>query len=510
MHLRDHVKSLSRKPAITIMETGEQLTFAELEDEANKAANLFRSKGCQTGDVVAFCLDNSLDVFKFVWGAQRAGLLYLAVSTHLTTDEIAFILKDSGAKLVLASDVLANDKLQVLSNELPDIPLFKTGFPLSGWSDWSEELSNQSTKPIADESAGFEMLYSSGTTGRPKGIVPRIELGQPVDIDESLSERAINVFNLTPNEVYLSPAPLYHAAPLRWCMAITRIGGSVIVIKKFKPELILQATETYSVTVAQFVPTHFVRMLALDEPERAKYDVSSLKMVMHAAAPCPIDVKQKMIDWWGPILVEYYAGSENIGMTMINTEEWLKKPGSVGRSVMGIAHACDKDGIELPVNSEGAIYFSGGPQFDYHNNPEGTKKGYNKQGWASYGDVGKIDEDGFLFLTDRKSFMIITGGVNVYPQETENHLQSHPDVFDVAVLGKPDSEMGEMVVAVIQLNEKAPEKPEAARSEELKDFCREKLSGIKTPREYIFVDSLGRTPTGKLPKHKIRDELWGK
>lgn len=359
--------------------------------------------------------------------------------------------------------------------------------------------------PIADQAAGNDMLYSSGTTGHPKGITPSlpdISFDGPTPLAETLQK----LFNLSEDTVYLSPAPLYHSSPLRWCMTINRLGGTAIIMEKFDAELCLQLIDKYKITCGQFVPTHFIRMLKVDDDAKAKYDLSSLKTMVHAAAPCPEKVKQAMIDWVGPILHEFYAGTEFNGMCYIGPEDWLTHKGSVGPAVVGTLHICDDDGEPLPQGEEGLIYFENGPQFSYHNDPEKTAEAHNKYGWSTIGDVGKIDKDGFLYLTDRRSFMIISGGVNIYPLEIENYLIGHPQIADVAVIGAPDEEMGEQVVAVVQLEKGVEGTPELA--EEIVKFARSGLSGVKTPRQVDFVEQLPRHDTGKLYKRLIRDQYW--
>jgi fatty-acyl-CoA synthase len=352
------------------------------------------------------------------------------------------------------------------------------------------------------------MLYSSGTTGRPKGV--KVALPDPPQIDapNALVMLAHGLYKVGPDSIYLCPAPLYHAAPLRWTMTVQRFGGTVVVMQHFDAEAALQAIERYRVTHAQFVPTHFVRMLKLPEEVRRRYDTSSLQVAFHAAAPCPVPVKRAMLDWWGSIIHEYYAGSEGNGMTAVGPTDWLARPGTVGRAVHGIVHICDEDGQELPDRETGLVYFEGQTNFEYHNDPGKTAEARNRHGWSTLGDVGWLDEDGFLFLTDRKSFMIISGGVNIYPQEIENHLVTHPAVADVAVVGAPHDEMGEQVVAVVQPAEGV--EAGAALADELTAYCRQSLSGVKTPRRFDFVDELPRHPTGKLYKRLIRDRYWGK
>ena len=479
------------------------LSYGELEVRANQSAHLFRQLGARAGDKVAFCAENRLEIFEFCWAAQRAGLYYVPVSSRLTASEISYILGDCEAKVFLTTDYPAS-QLDEIADKVKGIELLKLGHPHPQFRDWMVERSGMPESPIADESKGGAMYYSSGTTGRPKGIVPPALSGQAVEVPEQVSTLILSLFRAEPDSVYLCPAPLYHAAPLGWTMNMQRLGATTVVMESYDAEMALALIKKHEITHAQFVPTHFVRMLKLPESVREKSDVSSLKSVVHAAAPCPVSVKQAMIDWWGPIILEYYSGSEGIGMTFITSDEWLGHKGSVGKSVMGKLHICGEHGDELPNGEEGQIFFEGGPLFEYHNDPEKTESSRNQKGWASLGDIGWLDNEGYLYLTDRKNFTIISGGVNIYPQEIENVLVSHPKVMDAAVIGVPDPEMGEKVVAVIQPMDFASSGPDLAK--ELDKFCRESLSGIKVPRQIDFRDSLPRTDAGKLFKRQLKDE----
>jgi fatty-acyl-CoA synthase len=351
------------------------------------------------------------------------------------------------------------------------------------------------------------MLYSSGTTGRPKGVrkpLPGTPFGDPSAAPVQIAQ-GIGMYGVEPASVYLSPAPLYHAAPLVYSMSMHRLGGTVVVMEKFDPRRCLELIERYRVTLAQFVPTMFVRMLQLPKDERERYDVSSLRMVVHAAAPCPVSIKRQMFDWWGPIIFEYYSGTEDIGGTFITPQEWLEHPGSVGRP-MEECHIVGEDGAELPRGETGVVYFAGGRPFEYHNDADKTASIVNEKGWRTLGDIGYLDEDGYLYLTDRQAHMIISGGVNVYPQEAENVLAGHPAVADVAVIGVPEPEMGESVKAIVQ-----PTEPTAAGSaleQELLAYCRSELATYKCPRSVDFVDELPRDDNGKLYKRLLRDRYW--
>jgi long-chain acyl-CoA synthetase len=504
MHPSVHAKTHPDKAAVIVAETGEAISYRELDEASNRVAHMFRSKGLRHDDVVAFMLDNDPRYYSLTWGAQRSGLRFVCISSRLTQDETDYILENSGAKMLVVSASLGA-AAQALTTE---IDRYALGGDLPGYGNWLDAVATMPSTPIADERAGVDMLYSSGTTGRPKGV--RVPLPENPDIAQSngLLMLAVGLYRFNADSVYLSPAPLYHAAPLRWSMTVHKIGGTVVMMKKFDPEAVLRCIETYKVTCGQFVPTHFVRMLKLPDDVRARYDLSSLDCAIHAAAPCPIPVKEAMINWFGPVIEEYYAGSEGHGMTFVGSKDWLEHKGTVGKAVIGVLHICDDDGNEVPPRTEGGIYFESEHVFEYHGDAEKTASARNKNGWATLGDVGWVDEDGYLYLTDRKSFMIITGGVNVYPQEIENHLVGHPKVQDVAVIGGPHEEMGEEVIAVIQPLDMA-DAGDALR-DDLIAYAREKLSGVKIPRKIDFLAELPRHDTGKLYKRFLRDQYWGK
>ncbi|MDG5498021.1 acyl-CoA synthetase [Niveispirillum sp. BGYR6] len=509
MHPSIHSQTKPNHPAMILLPERRIVTYAELDQRSNQGAQLFRALGLVAGDTVALCLENCPEFFEVCYAAQRAGLYFVAVSTKLNGDEIRYILSDSRARLLIASASLTN-LVPTATLEALGIIGYVVGGSVPGWRDFVAEREAQPAFRIADEEAGYEMLYSSGTTGRPKGIKPRAARGQPIDAPTSITMVSTKLYGVTGDSVFLNPAPLYHAAPLRFCMAMLQLGATVIILGKFDPEATLAAIQRYRVTIAQFVPTHFIRMLKLPDDVRASYDVSSLACVFHAAAPCPIPVKQAMMDWFGPIIHEYYSGSENNGGTFIGPQEWLTHKGSVGRPIMHQVHICDPEGNLLPPRREGLVYFSGGETFEYHNDPAKTAEAGHPQGkpWTTLGDIGWVDEEGYLYLTDRKSFMIISGGVNIYPQEIENILVTHPKVADVAVIGAPDEEMGEKVVAVIQPTDW--NEADEALAAELIAFVRSQLSHVKAPRQIDFMQQLPRMDTGKLYKRLIRDQYWAK
>ena len=510
MHPFIHAKTTPDKPAIIVAETGETRTYRQLDEASNQVAHLFRQHGLGHDDVVAFMLENTPDYYNLTWGTQRAGLRYVCISSRLTADETDYILENSGAKLFIISAGLAGAAAKLTTQ----VKRYALGGAVPGYGSLEEALAPLPKTPIADERAGVDMLYSSGTTGRPKGV--RIPLPEDPAINQSnsLVMLAMGLFRFTPDSIYLSPAPLYHAAPLRWSMTVHKIGGTVVIMKKFDAEAALAAIEKYKVTCSQWVPTHFVRMLKLPEEARHKYNLSTLNCAIHAAAPCPMLVKRAMINWWGPVLEEYYAGSEGNGFTYIGSADWLRLAdkegaGSVGKAVTGIAHIMAEDNeTELPARSEGTVFFESETVFEYHGDAEKTQSSRNSKGWSTLGDVGWMDEDGFVFLTDRKSFMIISGGVNIYPQEIENHLVTHPKVQDVAVIGGPHEEMGEEVIAVVQPIDMVHAN-DALRAE-LTDYARDKLSGVKIPRRIDFLAELPRHDTGKLYKRLLRDQYWEK
>lgn len=501
MHPFVHAAAAPDRPAIIMAGSGETMTYAHLEARSNQVAHLLRAHGLVRGDTIAVLMTNCIDYLPIVWGAQRAGLVYVAMSTKLTVDEAAYIIEDSAAKLLFASAGLGG----VAGPASANVPArFAIGGAIPGFADLDAALAAMPTTRIADESPGRDMLYSSGTTGRPKGVRGPLPEGA-LDSVDALSGLLGALYGFAPGMIYLSPAPLYHAAPLRYCMSVHRYGGTVVVMERFDPEAYLALVEKYHITHSQLVPTMFVRMLKLPEAVRKKYDLSSLKVAIHAAAPCPVDVKHAMIEWWGPVIYEYYSATEGAGFTTITSEEWLKKPGSVGKSILGEIRVLGDDDQPLPPGQTGRIYFANGPKFEYHNDAEKTASVTGEHG-ATFGDIGLVDEDGYLFLTDRAAFMIISGGVNVYPQEAENALTLHPEVADVAVFGVPDAEMGEAVKAVVQPREMSRAGPELEA--ELIAFVRARLSHVKCPKSIDFMAELPRHDTGKLYKRLLKDKYW--
>ncbi len=491
--------------------TGEVVTYAELDAEANRLSRVLRDAGLQQGDHVALCLENHPRFLSVMWGAHYAGLYYTAMSSRLTTEEMAYIIDDCGAQAFITSSQLA-DKAAALVDRMPAVKvrLMLDGVA-EGYDPYEATVEAQPPTPLDEERVeGQDMLYSSGTTGQPKGVkvaLPGAPLGEGGDGVTLLSQM---LFGAGPDTRYLSPAPLYHAAPLRFCRAIHRTGGTIVVMEHFDPEQYLALVEQHGITFSQVVPTMFIRLLKLPDDVRARYDVSSLQAVVHAAAPCPVEVKARMIDWWGPIIHEYYAGTEGNGFVYCNSEEWLAHRGTVGKAIIGTLHIVADDGEEVPVGEPGTVYFEGeaASTFEYHNDPDKTagSRDPKGRGWSTLGDVGRLDDDGYLYLTDRKAYMIITGGVNVYPQEAENVLALHPDVADVAVFGVPNDDFGEEVKAVVQPVSMDAAGPDLERR--LIAYCKEHLADVKCPRSVDFRPELPRHPTGKLYKRLLRDEYW--
>ncbi|MCC5887180.1 MAG: AMP-binding protein [Gammaproteobacteria bacterium] len=507
MHPGVHAAKQPDKPAVIMAATGKTISYRELEQTSNRGAQLFRSLGLKAGDHIAFMLENCPEFLPLCWAAHRAGLYYTAISYRLQEEEVAYIIDDCQARVFITSHAQADLSARLRPHMSGVDKAYMLGGTVDGFESFETATAEQPATPIADETEGADMLYSSGTTGRPKGIKVPLS-GEPLGSAAALLGLVQGLYQMDENVRYLSPAPLYHSAPLRYNMAVTRLGGTSVVMERFDPEAALKLIEQYRLTHAQFVPTMFVRMLKLPEQDRSRYDLSSLKVAIHAAAPCPVQVKQAMMDWWGPVIHEYYAGTEGNGFCAVGPQDWLAHPGTVGRALMGEIHICDDDGRELPTGQVGTVYFGGGNEFEYHNDPAKTEDSRHprEKGWSTLGDMGYVDEEGFLYLTDRKTFMIISGGVNIYPQEVENLLVNHPRVADVAVFGVPNEEFGEEVKAVVQPVTWADAGEELA--EELIGYCRAHLSHIKSPRSVDFERELPRHPTGKLYKRLLRDRYW--
>ena len=502
MHPSLHAQRTPDKAAYIMAGSRETVTYKELDGRSNQGAHLFRALGLTRGDCIVIFMENNARYFEICWAAQRSGLYFAAISSRLTAQEAAYIIEDSDAKVLITSQAMlpVARELVALTSHIHKRLMIGGNEP--NYDNWEQTIAQWPTEPIADQSPGLDMLYSSGTTGRPKGV--RLPLhDEPIDTPSTLTQLVTALYRFNQETIYLSPAPLYHAAPLRYNLGVQRLGGTCIVMEHFDPEGALQLIEHYKITASQWVPTMFIRMLKLPAKVRNKYDLSSLKAAIHAAAPCPIPIKRQMIDWWGPVIYEYYAGTEGNGFCTIGSKDWLAHPGSVGKAMLGVVHILDDKGEECAPGEPGNIYFADGPEFSYYKDEEKTRESHNKDGWSTLGDIGYADEEGYLYLTDRKAFMIISGGVNVYPQETENLLVTHAKVSDVAVIGVANEDLGEEVKAIVQ-----PVNWEDASADleaELIAFCRANLSPIKCPKSVDFDRELPRHPTGKLYKRELME-----
>ncbi|OBH56678.1 fatty-acid--CoA ligase FadD4 [Mycobacterium sp. E2479] len=505
MQLRDH--ATSTKPAVVLHYSGTIVSFADLEASANRLAHFLRRSGLVAGDTVAVLMENNARIHAAMWAAKRSGLYYTLVNTHLSHSEIAYIVADSGAKAIISSRVMRGVCRELpghLPAGLPPVALIADD-DLEGWLRYPECVAAEPATPIADESDGQLLQYSAGSTGRPKGIRrPPAPRGAGLS---NLSTPVFEALGVRDDSIYLSPAPTYHTAPAMWTMAAQAAGATTVLMEKFDAEHALEAIQRHGVTHAQFVPTMFVRMLRLPDETRMRYDLSTLRRVVHAAAPCPPEIKRQMIDWWGPIVDEYYGSSEGAGISFIRADDWLAHPGSVGRPMVGTPHILDEEGTELGPRQVGEIYYEGGYPFEYLNDKAKTAAARSPEGWVTVGDVGYLDDEGYLYLTDRRNHMIISGGVNIYPQETENLLISHPLVVDAAVFGVPDPVMGQSVTAVVQLAD--PARASGRLAEELIAWLRNRMAHYKCPRSLHFETQLPRTDAGKLYKRGLVEKYAG-
>src|SRR5262245_11218790 len=499
------------KPALINTATGAMVTFKQLNDRSNQLAQLMWSAGLRKGDHIAIFMENHSAYFDVVWAALRSGLYLTSVNRYLTAEEAGYIVDNCEAKVLVASHYLGE-----VAKDLPKYaPNCKTWLMVDGtapgYDAYEKEIGRFPAKPLDEEPAGTFMLYSSGTTGRPKGILRPLPTNKISEDAGAVGMMQKMLWGFDENAVYLSPAPLYHSAPLGFTIATQALGGTVVMMPRFDEVKALEAIERHRVTHSQWVPTMFTRMLKLPEDQRTNFDLSSHKVAIHAAAPCPRQVKQQMFDWWGPILFEYYGGTELNGLTHVRPEEWLSHTGTVGQPLLGELHICDDSGKELPPGEAGIVYFElPAMPFEYLKDPGKTKSVQHPEhpNWTALGDVGYVDTDGYLYLTDRATFMIISGGVNIYPQEIEDVMILHPKVADVAVVGVPNADMGEEVKAVVQ--PAAGVAPDQALADELLEYARANIAHYKCPRSVDFMAELPRLPTGKLYKRLIKDKYWGK
>ena len=480
--------------AAIIEQTGAALSYARLEERSAQLARLLRASLAE-GDRIGVLMENCPAYFEVCWAARRAGLRWVPINWHLKPEEVSYVAENSDARVLIASPALA-ELARAAAAQTPTLEAcYSTGASFTDFRNLDEVLAERAWPDFGEEREGSFMFYSSGTTGKPKGILrplPDAPFGTPLPIEQIMQA----MYGFDSDTVFYSPGPLYHAAPLGWTMGAQLHGGTSICSEKFDAERALATIEMYRVTHAQFVPTHLVRMLKLPQEVRERYDCSSLKMVVHAAAPCPPEVKRSMIEWWGPILHEFYGSSEGAGFAAITSQEWLQHPGSVGRIMAGVPHIVDGKGRELAPGEVGELCFEGVERFEYHKDPGKTEEYFDARGWAHTGDLALLDEQGYLYLQGRSSGMIISGGVNIYPQEVENVLAMHPLVADIAVIGIADEDLGEIAQAVVQLHQAAADLD--AVTAELKAACQRQLARYKCPRSFRYIDTLPRLPSGKL------------
>ena len=510
MYIGDFAESAPDRAAIVMGDSGRRISYRQLNEGSIRFARALHDCGLRRGDHFAVLLENHPSYFEIVWAGMRSGLYITAVNAHLTAAEAGYIVDDCEAKVLVTSAALG-ELAGALVEATPGVERrFMVDGTAPGHDSYEEAVAAQDATPLEEQSRGMVMLYSSGTTGRPKGIkFPLPPADSPLG-EWEIGEHSRARYGFGEDMVFLSPAPLYHAAPLRVAMGVHSVGGTVVVMERFDPALALALMEREGVTHSQWVPTMFVRMLKLPPEERRRYDLSQHRVATHAAAPCPVHVKEQMIEWWGPIIEEYYSGTENFGSTAITSQEWLAHKGSVGRPANNVLiHICDDDGHEVPVGETGAVYFEDATaSFEYHGDPTKTSSAQHPlhPTWRSLGDIGRVDADGYLYLTDRRAFMIVSGGVNIYPQEIEDVLLAHPQVLDVAVFGVPNAEMGEEVKAVVQPISGA--EPGQALAAELQAWCEGRLAHYKWPRRIDFDAQLPRLDNGKLYKTALRDRYW--
>lgn len=490
--------------AVTMAGSGISFTAGQLAKRSREYAQWFAAEGIKPGDTIAVVLENRIEIVKLALAARLTGAYIVVVSTHLSTPEVNYIVQDCQAKMLFLSSKtkdlarLPENKNEYLVDECPGRPSFQS--LVDAYLDTQPGQIDLSERP-----AGRDLLYSSGTTGNPKGVKkslfpPAVRKGTA---DPELRFWATQL-NFDKDTVYLSPAPLYHAAPLRTCLRVLNAGGKVVIMEHFDAAQSLLLIEQHGITHSQWVPTMFQRLLALPQDVRERHNLSTHQYAVHAAAPCPIHVKEQMLDWWGDILIEYYAGSESCGATLISSIEWRDYPGSVGRAVNGKIHILSDDGAELAPNEIGKIYFSDIAPFEYLNDPQKTKDVHNEYGWATYGDLGYVNDEGYLYLSDRRTDLIISGGVNIYPKELEDAFSQHPDIDDIAVVGIPHNELGEQALAVIVLADSI--NPDHAQARAIADWATHVLSRIKIPRRLLFTNEIPKLDTGKILRRKLKEK----
>lgn len=506
-HPRFHAAHRPGKAALILADSGDRITYGDLVDHADRAAQLFCKLGLVEGDTIALFVENHIRYPELIWAAKNSGITYACISSSSSIDDAAYIVDNCDARLLVSSRHLAITALGVAARIGSGLRYLMLDGAEGPFESYEELLALQPAEPLSGRRRGPSMLYSSGTTGRPKGVRTLLT-DEPPETPPQRHQMLQQQYGFDQETVLINPGPLYHAAPGRFMMSIQRGGGTVIGFRKFDAEACLRAIERYRATHGLFVPTMFIRMLALDKQVSGGYDLSSLRCAIHLGAPCPVPVKEQMIDWLGPVIEELYAGTESVGHTFINSPEWLAHKGSVGKPAAGCSiRILDEQGHAVPAYVQGLVSMRNGNRFEYHKDPDKTRGAIGADGWGTLGDIGYLDAEGYLYLTDRQSHMIISGGVNIYPQESENLLGTHPAVADVAVIGIPHPEFGEQVLAVVQPRIFPVEDP-ARLAEELIACCRSRLSAIKCPRKVDFVEALPRNEAGKLLKRLVRESYW--
>lgn len=504
----DHWAETDPNRIAVLLPDDRSMTYGELASRSRTVAQDWSARGILAGDRVAIAMENRADFLVVAVAALRTSVRLVTVGTHLTIDEITHVIVDSDARLVVTSARYL-DVVRGAVHDAPGAPVVLVADDDLPPSDGVDRLYGETVDPGPEATAGnlqgAFMFYSSGTTGKPKGILrdmPDVQFAQ----GDPLTAGFGAMWGFTGGSVWLNSAPLYHAYPLQSCTSVVRWGGTLVLTERFDAEQTLQLIERHSVTHTSVVPTMFVRLLGLPAETRSRYDVSSLRCVIHAGAACAVSVKQAMMTWWGPILYEFYGGSENIGMVLITPQEWLEHRGSVGKPAPGTISVRDDDGRPVAPAVRGTVWFEHAPKFSYHKSPEKTAGVFDASGRATLGDLGYLDDDGYLYLDGRRVDLIISGGVNIYPAEIEDRLAAHPAVFDVAVIGVPDHEFGQQVKAVVELEPGVDASDELAAA--LMAHTRQILAGYKCPRSVDFTVSLPRTPTGKLLKRVLLEQYW--
>jgi long-chain acyl-CoA synthetase len=487
--------------------SGREWTRGELLAECNRISHGLRALGLEKGDCVATVLPNAAEVFALHLACTQLGFYLTPINHHLTAPEIAYIVEDSEAKVFVGSERFAKE-CKGATGQVGFDPdrQFAIG-NVAGFRPFSDLTAGQPTSMPDGRSAGQVMNYTSGTTGRPKGVRRPLAPLEP-DLVATLTTGFLGMYDLVPEDgnVHICGSPLYHTAVLVFSSSSLHMGHSVVLMDKWTPDEMLRLIDHYKVTHSHMVPTQFHRLLGLPDDVRAQYDVSSLRAMVHAAAPCPIETKKQMLDWWGDSIYEYYAATEG-GGTLVKPQEWRKYPGTVGRPWPNAdIRILDENDKDSPIDQPGTVFIKLGQADFKYKGDDGKTEENRREGYFTVGDIGYLNAEGYLFLCDRKSDMIISGGVNIYPAEIESVMIQHPEIVDVAVFGIPHSDWGEEVKAVVQpVDGKVGDD---AFAQAILSFCSDKLAKYKTPRSIDFIADMPRDPNGKLYKRKLRDPYW--